>query len=329
MKVRADTEVAVLSERTDLDLAISTWLPGYVAQRTDDLDAVMDVTRRGGVVLVDLGSPRHEDWVAALRDRGFDGPTVFLDPRGDVTIDLSDRVVVPSPPSLSGLLAGFEQAQLPASGARRRRGSEAGSRTSAGAPTPAAARSRRRRSPASAVTPPHASERHRAAAVESEADEPETGVAGRARRLDRRHQTPEPDVARVRRSDPQRVVPGSAPWGAHRRRSAAARSEGGQAPPLGVEGGPTSAAGSADDVAPGGSASIGAEAERAFQAAFRAAETQPGVQRRIATSEGRIRVQTDEELFASQPTSPTPAAGELGTVVTPIPLRERRVRTGA
>jgi hypothetical protein len=338
MKVRADTEVAVLSERTDLDLAISTWLPGYVAQRTDDLDAVLDVTHRGGVVLIDLGSPRHEEWVAALRDRGFDGPAVFLDPRGDVTIDLRDRVVVPSPPSLSGLLAGFQEAQLPGTATRRRRGSEPGLPTSAGVPpptgSPTSAGTRRRRSRASAVASARASEREQpGAGEEREATEPEAGVAGRARRLDRhlqRHlQTEEPGTPRARRSDRQRVMPTSAPWAARRRRSAAARSDSGL--PSSTSGSQSellSSVGSADDIAPGGSVSIGAEAERAFQAAFRAAETQPVVQRRIATPEGRIRVQTDEELFAGQPAA-TPVAGELGTVVTPIPPRERRVRTGA
>jgi hypothetical protein len=318
MRVRADIEVAVLSARTDLDLAISTWLPGYVAQRTDDLDAVMDVTRRGGVVLIDLGSPRHEEWIAALRDRGFDGPAVYLDPRGDVTIDLRDRVVVTSPPSLSGLLAGLEEAQLPRSDRRRRRGSDAGSRTSAASRTPTG--DRRRASPASAVAPAGASERDRPGAdEESEPAELETGVARRARRLDHRQQAEEPDLPRARRSDRQRVTPTPAPWGARRRRTVAA-----------AEGGLPSGDGAAGDVAPSRPVGIDPEAERAFQEAFRAAETQPGVQRRIATPEGRIRVQTDEELFAGQTASrPAADAGELGTVVTPVPPRGRRVPSGS
>lgn len=318
MKVRADTEVAVLSARTDLDLAISTWLPGYVAQRTDDPDVVMDIARRGGVVLIDLGSPRHKEWEAALRDRGFDGPTVFLNPRGDVTIDLRDRVVVSSPPSLSGLLAGFEEAQLSGSGPRRRRDPDGVARTTG--------RGHRRRTPAPPAAPsgpsqldgpgPGEQSEARGPVERSEAPESSSGGARRARRLDR-HREAEPSVPRARRSGRQHGVPASASRRA-RRRPAVADQAGAEAADLGEVG----AAGT------GPAGGIDAEAERNFQAAFRAAETQPGVRRRIATPDGRIRVQTEEELFAGQPAS-APAAEDLGTVLTPAPSGQHRARAGA
>jgi hypothetical protein len=315
MKVRTDTEVAVLSARTDLDLAISTWLPGYVAQRADDLETAVDIARRGGVVLIDLGSPRHEEWIAALRDRGVDAPTVFLDPQGDVTIDLRDRVVVSSPLSLSGLLAGFEEAQVARRGPRRRRDSKAGEWTPARG---------HRRVPVESAGPPQTD--RPSAAEESEASEQSAAVAGRARRLDRRQETEKPRVPRPRRSDRQRAATTAASWGPRRRRSSAAGSPDGEPDThgSGVSARTGTEVGTLGLPAP---ARIDAETEGAFQAAFRAAETQPGVQRRIATSEGRVRVQTDEELFAGQPAS-TPAADECGTVVTPALSRERRARTG-
>ncbi|MFO7961384.1 MAG: hypothetical protein R6U94_10600 [Nitriliruptoraceae bacterium] len=337
MKVHVDIDVAVLSARTDLDLAISTWLPGYAAQSTEDPDIAMDVARRGGILLIDLGSPRHEEWVAALKDRGFDGPMVFLDPQGEMTIDLTDRVVVPSPPSLSGLLAGFEEAQFPGDGPRHRSGSEPGPRTPG--------RRRRRRSAAPATT--------------SRSDRPDggddAGGTGRAGRLDRRRAVEEQGgvrgepVARGRRSDrrsdrrggsgeqvvpralrsdqrdvPEELeVPRSVPrarrsdrrdrsWallGSTRRRSSSASGE-------------DPSTGEAGTQRAGAPARIGAEAERAFQEVFHDAETQPGAQHRVATPEGRVRVQTDEELFAEH-SAAAPAEVEPGTVLTPAPARER------
>ncbi|MFO7960514.1 MAG: hypothetical protein R6U94_06180, partial [Nitriliruptoraceae bacterium] len=71
-----------------------------------------------------------------------------------------------------------------------------------------------------------------------------------------------------------------------------------------------------------------AEAERAFQEVFHDAETQPGAQRRVATPEGRVRVQTDEELFAEH-SAAAPAEVEPGTVLTPAPPREHRTRADA
>src|SRR6056297_205994 len=141
----------------------------------------MDVARRGGIVLIDLGSRQHQEWVTGLRERGFDGPTVFLDPQGEVTIDLTDRVVVPSPPSLSGLLAGFEETKYSGPRPNRRRGSEAGERTPA--------RRRRRTSAAPAITP--------------RSDRPEggahTGGTERARRIDRAQAVEDPGSPRLER----------------------------------------------------------------------------------------------------------------------------------
>ena len=320
MKVQADTEVTVLSEQTDLDLAISTWLPGYVAQRTDDLDIVMDITRRGGVVLIDLGSPRHEEWVAGLRERGFDGPTVFLDPRGDMTIDLRDRVVVTSPPSLAGLLTSFEVARSDGRGPRRRSDRDA---------EPLAPRARRRRTrslsgrDANAVplgdVEQGAAVAGRGAAVAGRArrvdrGQPRAAVtsAGRGRRMDRRqHQQPAASVSRERRVDRWGATrPGSVRGWLRRRFGVAGSSLVDEAGPLAA---PTSPR-------------IDAEAEREFQKVFRAAEEQPAVRRRVATPDGRIRVQTDEELFEAHPAAPVVA--DAGAVLTALPPPRRRTRAG-
>ena len=289
MKVRADTEVAVLSARNDLDLAISTWLPGYCAQRTDDLDTVVDVTRRGGVVLIDLGTPRHEEWVSALQDRGFDGPIVFLDPRGDVTLDLSDRVVVPWPPSLSGLLSGFEMArsQQPAQPRRRSARDQA---TATGRA--------RRRSPA----PPETTAR---VELETVGQEPGAQGAVRARRVDRR-----------------KSATGKGSWGPRRRRATA------PTPPTTeiIPPPPTSPATSPPTSPPLSHATSppsDADAEREFRKAFCAADAQPGVHR-VTTPEGRVRIQTEEELFAEHASAP-PLAHVL-TLPTAAPRRQRRAR---
>ena len=344
MKVRADTEVAVLSARTDLDLAISTWLPGYVAQRTDDLDTVMDITRRGGIVLIDLGSPRHEEWVAALREREFDGPTVFLDPRGDMTIDLRDRVTVTSPPSLSGLLAGFEVAGSKGRGAPRRSDRDARS---------SAPKGRRWRTPATAARDLDAarpSEVEEGAAVVGRArrvgraqrEEPGTPVGrarreelgtpvGRARRVGRapreepgtpvgrarrvhlaQRGEPGTPVGRARRVDRRHATQGRSFWGSLlRRRSIADASPSDAETPLATP----------------PPVRIDADAEREFRKLFRTADEQPVVQRRVATPEGRVRVQTEEELFAEH--SAAPSMAETGRVLTALPPRQRRVRVDA
>jgi len=279
MKTRADTEVAVLSARNDLDLAISTWLPGYCAQRTDDLDTVMEVARRGGVVLIDLGTPRHQEWVSSLQDRGFDGPIVFLDPRGEVTLDLRERVIVPSPPSLSGLLGGFEMARAQQRVQPRRR--------SAPDHQTAPGRGRRR----AAAAPDATTQAERPAPDQAR----DSQGAVRARRADRRHSTP-----------------GGAFWGRRRRRTTDA------AAPLATRSTPPA-------VLTATPVPSDADAEREFRKAFRAAEAQSGVHR-IATPEGRVRIQTDEELFAEHPAAP--ALATVLTLPTAAPRRQRRVRAG-
>jgi len=289
MRTRVETEVAVLSARNDLDLAITTWLPGYCAQRTDDLDEVMDITRRGGVVLVDLSSPRHAEWVSALAARGFDGPMVFLDPGGQLTLDLRERVVVPSPPSLSGLLSGFEVARSQQQARRRRRSRDEQSST------PGRSRGRAART---AVAPRAPGLHGTASATGSDvspASEEASRVAPRARRVDRRNATQ------------ARASAGSPP-----RRFADAGSSG------------TGVAGAA--VRPA-SARVDADAAQQFREVFRGAEAQPAVHRRIETPAGRVRVQTNEELFAGHAAAPS-----LATVLT-LPgagrSRQRRATIGA
>lgn len=117
-----DVEIAVLSGRFDLDLVISTRIPGYVAQRVKDVDSVVAITERGGIVLIDLTSSDQRAWLDSLRSRGFDGPFVFLHHGPDLTIDRPDSVAVPSPPSLSDLASAFETVRAPPSQARRRGG---------------------------------------------------------------------------------------------------------------------------------------------------------------------------------------------------------------
>ena len=174
MRARADVEIAVLSQRFDLDLVISTRLPGYVAQRVDEADAVIAITERGGIVLMDLASSEHQAWLDSLQSRGFDGPLVFLHQEGDLTIDLSDSVAVPSPSSLSDLLSAFETVRPPLGQARRR----------GGAATPA------RVSPPAALHTPTT---------------PEAFSTARA-------QTTKNTGDRPRRSDRRRDVDGSSPW---------------------------------------------------------------------------------------------------------------------
>ena len=312
MKVRADTEVAVLSARNDLDLAISTWLPGYSAQRTDDLDTVMDITRRGGVVLIDLGSPRHEEWVAALRDRGFDGPMVFLDPRGEMTLDLRERVVVPSPPSLSGLLSGFEVARSQQQASQRRR-----SRRARRASAPVRAR---RSGPATAG--PGASAVSASSSVlgasGAAAASPASGAASAA--------AEGPVLRAVSAQDG--VAEGPSPTRArrmYRRRAERSRSRSSKA----ASPRPLDHAGrleAHDGRVPASPGRSPAGAEEQFRQAFRAADGQPAIHRRLETPDGRVRIQTEEELFAGQ--SATPSLATVLTLPSTPRRRQRRARVG-
>jgi hypothetical protein len=309
MRETPDVEVAVLSSRSDLDLLISKHLHGYLARRVDDVGDVMEIMQRGGLVLVDLAMRDHHRWLTALQERGCDGPTVFLDARGDVTIDVRDHVVVSSPPTLSGLLAGFEEARAAGRGHRRRARAESDPRES----------SRSARRPPAAPKPVSVAERPNSVRVDPDSPQGQrdngplaVGSAhSRARRMDRRQATEATSL-----------------WGSLRRRSSvAAPSAAGEVGTRGP-GEPARVHAAVEERRSGAPARVQAQAEQAFQAAFREAEAQPGSQRRIATSEGRVRVLTDEELFAGQSTSRRVAV-ELGTVLTPVPSPERRARTDA
>jgi hypothetical protein len=89
-----DVPIAVVSSRPALDLAINTWVPGYLASVADDVDAVIDVTRTGGVVIVDLAAAEHAPLLDELRARAADSRIVAMVPEGTVVADgLADRVV--------------------------------------------------------------------------------------------------------------------------------------------------------------------------------------------------------------------------------------------
>lgn len=266
MSTETVTEVAVLSDRADLELFISTWLPGYTAQRIDDLDDAVAITRRGGVVLIDMASNRHEAWLTALLKRGFDGPMVFLNPEGDMTIDLTERVVVTSPPSLSGLLAGLEEARSSRPGSRRRtHGGTGGRRT---------ALARRRRGK---VAPPGTAT-GRVNAIRQ-------GTAPRLRGLEDGQQT-EQGASRARRMDRRYAAEATSLWRVLRRR---------------LTGVPEPRAVAAGSDAAGIWSSSHPAPTRSFQEAFWDAELEDGVRRRLRTSNGRLRMQTEEELFATHP----------------------------
>ena len=290
MRASADVEVAVLSVRSDLDVVISTRLPGYSATRTDDLDTVIDITSRGGVVLIDVGSPRHEEWVAALGERGFDGPIVFLDPRGEMTLDLRERVVVPSPPSLSGLLSGLEVARSQRQAQEHRR-----SRRSGDTLEP----SRVRRHAAAIPVPRGGSTEPVPRDVSTLDGASEGSSSTRARRVDRRRA--ERSRSRSSKRTPRRSVDHD----------------------VGASAGGGGGGGATAPMAP---ACLETDVEERFRQAFHAADGQPAIHRRLETPEGRVRIQTEEELFAGHA-----AASSLATVLT-LPSgtrrRQRRARVG-
>jgi hypothetical protein len=89
-----DVPIAVVSSRPALDLAINTWVPGYLASVAGDVDAVIDVTRTGGVVIIDLAAAEHAPLLDELRARAADSRIVAMVPEGTVVADgLADRVV--------------------------------------------------------------------------------------------------------------------------------------------------------------------------------------------------------------------------------------------
>jgi hypothetical protein len=269
MHAKVVTEVAVLSDRPDLEFFISTWLPGYVPHRTNDLAEALEIGQRGGVVLVDMAAAKHEVWFAALRDRGFDGPTVFLSPKDGMTIDLSERVVVTSPPSLSGLLAGLEAARSSRRAHRRRDRVAAVGMTALPGRSPRVVPSGTDKCSASGA------QEEKASPVRglSDAQRTEHGSA-RSRRMDRRHAAEATSLLRVLR---RRL------WSRSTRRSLTGAAD-------------AAVVWSSSQPAP----------LRSFYEAFREAEAEDGVRLRLRTSNGRVRVQTEEELFGKHPAPSRP-----------------------
>jgi hypothetical protein len=101
--------VAVVSHRFDLDLAITLWLTGYDARRLAHVDAVVDLTRDGGLVLLDPRSVACDSWMEQLRAQGYRGAIVLLGDGGSGPVTVPVDTVV-SPWTLPGLQASFELA---------------------------------------------------------------------------------------------------------------------------------------------------------------------------------------------------------------------------
>jgi hypothetical protein len=142
----SDIEVAVISHRADLDLAISTWVSGYLAHRVDDPTEAVDVAARGGVVLIDLAHPARAEALNELRTLGFRAPAVVLIPAEfDQARDLDGNVVLPTGSSIGLLKEALDAAyaedprwlvagpSLPPPGVPTRR-DDAGSSSPMGAP---------------------------------------------------------------------------------------------------------------------------------------------------------------------------------------------------
>jgi hypothetical protein len=77
-----DVRVAVLSSRSSFDFAINTWLPGYLASQVEDVDAVIDLTSDGGVVILDLADADGSRWLDELRERELEAPFVIISAEG-------------------------------------------------------------------------------------------------------------------------------------------------------------------------------------------------------------------------------------------------------
>lgn len=107
MRKHVDIQVIVLSTRSDLDLVISTWVPGYTAQRTTEVD-VLAASATDSVPVVDLACSRSCSWVAELSQRSFSRPVVVIHARDGTEASLPNSVSVVSPPTVAGLLAAFE-----------------------------------------------------------------------------------------------------------------------------------------------------------------------------------------------------------------------------
>jgi len=112
MQEHADVPVAVLSSRPSLDLAINIWVPGYVASSAKDVDAVIDLTDEGGVIVIDLGDANGPEFLRSLHERQIDTPTVVVNV-GDRELDpeIARDVVVADSTQVADLTNAFEAAR--------------------------------------------------------------------------------------------------------------------------------------------------------------------------------------------------------------------------
>ncbi len=107
-----DVPVAVFSSRPSLDLAINVWVPGYVARSATDVDAVIDLTDGGGVIVIDMGDADGPERLRVLHERGIDIPTVVVNV-GDLELEesIARRVVVADSTQVTDLASAFETAR--------------------------------------------------------------------------------------------------------------------------------------------------------------------------------------------------------------------------
>ena len=101
--------VAVLSDRHDLDLVISTWMAGFTACRFTDLHAALGFVAKRGVILVDEG--RLDEVLSAVRSRRSSAAVVGLSREAAaVTVDLERGIVMAGVLTVPELAHALEQA---------------------------------------------------------------------------------------------------------------------------------------------------------------------------------------------------------------------------
>lgn len=100
----AGATVGIVSSRADLEVAINTWLPGYLARTGSDVEAVLDLVGDDGVVVVDLVDADRRDALRVLKARGEHPPVVAVLPMGRAGDRLpGDPVQVTAPPEMMPL----------------------------------------------------------------------------------------------------------------------------------------------------------------------------------------------------------------------------------
>ena len=104
--------VGVVSSRPSLDLAINTWVPGYLARTSLDLDVILEQAGHDGIVLVDLVDVDRRATLQALADRGVDVPVLAVLPVGWEGDPLpGDPLTVTAPTETSPLLEALTRAR--------------------------------------------------------------------------------------------------------------------------------------------------------------------------------------------------------------------------